>query len=79
MSNSIAEQVASGSLSPESIDEATISRHLLTSSLPDPDLLIRTSGEFRLSNFLLYQVTYSCDTISISPVHSSDAIYQVLT
>jgi undecaprenyl diphosphate synthase len=41
------------------IDEATLSRHLYTRGLPDPDLLIRTSGELRLSNFLLWQVAYS--------------------
>jgi len=41
------------------IDEATLSQHLYTGDLPDPDLLIRTSGELRLSNFLLWQVAYS--------------------
>ncbi len=41
------------------IDEETIARHLYTSSLPDPDLVIRTSGELRLSNFLLWQVAYA--------------------
>jgi undecaprenyl diphosphate synthase len=43
----------------ENIDEATLSEHLYTRGLPDPDLLIRTSGELRLSNFLLWQVAYS--------------------
>ncbi|HEX5410332.1 MAG TPA: isoprenyl transferase [Terriglobia bacterium] len=46
-------------LDPESITEQTFSRHLYTHDLPDPDLLIRTSGEMRLSNFLLWQVAYS--------------------
>jgi undecaprenyl diphosphate synthase len=41
------------------IDEETISRHLYTSHLPDPDLVIRTSGEMRLSNFLLWQLAYA--------------------
>jgi undecaprenyl diphosphate synthase len=41
------------------IDEALLSEHLYTQGLPDPDLLIRTSGELRLSNFLLWQVAYS--------------------
>jgi len=43
----------------ENISEAKISNHLMTSQLPDPDLLIRTSGELRLSNFLLWQLAYS--------------------
>ena len=43
----------------EAIDEAAISRHLYTSSLPDPDLIIRTAGEMRLSNFLIWQAAYS--------------------
>lgn len=42
-----------------SLDEETFSRHLYTASLPDPDLLIRTSGELRVSNFLLWQIAYS--------------------
>jgi undecaprenyl diphosphate synthase len=48
-----------GVLDPESISEQSFSRHLYTHDLPDPDLLIRTSGEMRLSNFLLWQVAYS--------------------
>ncbi|MBS1786126.1 MAG: isoprenyl transferase [Acidobacteria bacterium] len=44
---------------PESITETDISRHLYTTDLPDPDLLIRTSGEMRVSNFLLWQIAYS--------------------
>jgi undecaprenyl diphosphate synthase len=55
----IARQVASGRLHPEAIDEATVTRHLYTADLPDPDLLIRTGGEQRLSNFLLWQVAYT--------------------
>jgi len=43
----------------QEIDESAISRHLYTRGLPDPDLLVRTSGEMRLSNFLLWQVAYS--------------------
>jgi undecaprenyl diphosphate synthase len=52
-------QTASGQLSPEAIDEETISRQLYTGHYPDPDLLIRTSGELRLSNFLLWQLSYT--------------------
>jgi len=55
----IAQKVKSGELNPEAIDESTISRHLFTEGIPDPDLLIRTSGEMRLSNFLLWQVSYT--------------------
>ncbi len=55
----IAREVARGELDPEVIDEATISHHLYTAEIPDPDLLVRTSGEMRLSNFLLWQVAYS--------------------
>lgn len=55
----IAQKVKNNELSPEDIDEATISRHLFTGGIPDPDLLIRTSGEMRLSNFLLWQVSYT--------------------
>ncbi|MGH9816779.1 MAG: isoprenyl transferase [Candidatus Acidiferrales bacterium] len=50
---------ANGGLSHFSVDEETISRHLYTAGLPDPDLLIRTSGEMRVSNFLLWQIAYA--------------------
>jgi len=56
---SIAEQVRRGSLDPEQIDEQTIERFLYTAGMPDPDLLIRTAGEMRLSNFLLWQISYT--------------------
>jgi len=46
-------------ISPESVDEALISSYLYTAGLPDPDLIIRTAGEMRLSNFLLWQAAYS--------------------
>lgn len=55
----LANQVASGQLSPEEITEEKFSDSLLTRQLPDPDLLIRTSGEIRLSNFLLWQLAYT--------------------
>jgi undecaprenyl diphosphate synthase len=48
-----------GRISAEDIDETTLGRYLYTSELPDPDLLIRTSGELRVSNFLLWQIAYS--------------------
>jgi len=55
----LARQVQSGALRPEEIDEVRVSRALYTDGIPDPDLLIRTSGELRLSNFLLWQVAYT--------------------
>ena len=55
----IAEQIKKGSLSIDEIDEKLISNNLYTKDMPDPDLLIRTSGEMRLSNFLLYQLAYT--------------------
>jgi len=55
----IAEGVAAGRIAPGEVDEAQFERHLLTTGLPDPDLLIRTSGEKRISNFLLWQCAYS--------------------
>jgi len=55
----IAEKVESGELVSEDIDETLMGMHLYTSQIPDPDLLIRTSGEMRLSNFLLWQASYS--------------------
>jgi undecaprenyl diphosphate synthase len=55
----IAQKAASGNLAAELVDEECFSRHLFTAELPDPDLLIRTSGEQRISNFLLWQCAYS--------------------
>ena len=52
-------EVRDGRLDPESIDEALLSGRLYTAGQPDPDLLIRTSGELRVSNFLLWQIAYS--------------------
>jgi len=55
----LAVDIAAGKISPEAIDEAAISSKLTTAGLPDPDLLIRTGGDLRLSNFLLYQCAYT--------------------
>ncbi|ACV63949.1 undecaprenyl diphosphate synthase [Desulfofarcimen acetoxidans DSM 771] len=55
----LAREVKQGLVDPEAIDENTIGRYLYTSELPDPDLLIRTSGDFRISNFLLWQLAYT--------------------
>uniref|UniRef100_UPI003FD7DCD6 isoprenyl transferase n=1 Tax=Alloprevotella sp. TaxID=1872471 RepID=UPI003FD7DCD6 len=62
----LADEVKQGKLQPEDITEQTISSHLTTNFMPDPDLLIRTGGEVRLSNYLLWQCAYTefyfCDT-----------------
>lgn len=55
----IAREVEKGRLAPEDIDEQLISSYLWTNRLPDPDLLIRTGGEMRISNFLLWQIAYA--------------------
>ena len=55
----VARQVAAGELSPEAIEPDTVAEHLYTAGAPDPDLLIRTAGEMRISNFLLWQVSYA--------------------
>jgi undecaprenyl diphosphate synthase len=55
----LARRVAGGELDAEQIDEAMLAEELYTTALPDPDLLIRTAGEMRISNFLLWQVSYA--------------------
>lgn len=55
----LAERVAAGELAPEQVTEDALAAELYTTDMPDPDLLIRTSGELRLSNFLLWQLAYS--------------------
>jgi len=55
----LAEKVKSGQIEPADITEKVISDHLWTRNIPDPDLLIRTSGEMRVSNFLLWQISYA--------------------
>jgi undecaprenyl diphosphate synthase len=62
----IAEEVAAGTLTPEQVDEAAVTARLYTAGCPDPDLLIRTSGEARISNFLLWQIAYT--ELVVSPV-----------
>ncbi len=56
---SIGEAVDAGELDPDAIDESTLEEHLYTAGRPDPDLVVRTSGEMRISNFLLWQMAYS--------------------
>jgi undecaprenyl diphosphate synthase len=55
----IAQKVKAGELRPSDIDENTISDHLYTAGMPDPDLLVRTAGEMRVSNYLLWQISYA--------------------
>ena len=55
----LAAKAAAGEISPEEIDESLFADHLFTAGIPDPELLIRTSGEMRLSNFLLWQLSYA--------------------
>ena len=55
----IAEEVAAGRLSPEDIDERVVAERLWTADIPDPDVVVRSSGELRVSNFLLWQIAYA--------------------
>ncbi len=55
----IAARVKAGELDIDAIDEATVANHLYTAGLPDPDLLVRTAGEMRISNYLLWQISYA--------------------
>jgi undecaprenyl diphosphate synthase len=76
----IAGEVRQGRVAPEDIDEALVGRHLYTHDVPDPDLLIRTSGEMRVSNFLLWQIAYSeiCVTETLWPDFSEIEFLQIL-
>jgi len=55
----ICREVRAGALQPDDVDEQTIAAHLYTAGMPDPELLIRTAGELRISNFLLWQISYT--------------------
>lgn len=55
----IADKVAAGTLSPDAVTDTTLADHMTTAGIPDPDLLIRTGGDKRISNFLLWQIAYS--------------------
>ncbi len=59
MAKNLARKVRNGGLDPDEIDEQTVASHLDSAEIPDPDLLIRTSGEMRVSNFYLWQIAYS--------------------
>jgi undecaprenyl diphosphate synthase len=62
----IARRAKAGEIQPEQVDEAMVARHLYLPDVPDPDLLIRTSGEMRVSNFLLWQISYA--ELYVTPV-----------
>lgn len=80
----IADEVKAGTLLAEDITEDTISKHMVTNFMPDPEMLIRTGGEQRISNYLLWQIAYSelyfCDTywpdFSEDDLHKAIADYQ---
>lgn len=80
----IAREAIDGKLNPDAITEDTVSERLSTNFMPDPDLLIRTGGELRISNYLLWQIAYSelyfCDTywpdFSEADLHKAIASYQ---
>ncbi|MCI7002706.1 MAG: isoprenyl transferase [Prevotella sp.] len=80
----IATEVKQGTLSVDAINDTTISQHLATNFMPDPELLIRTGGELRISNYLLWQIAYSelyfCDTFwpdfDEAALHEAIANYQ---
>ena len=76
----IAEQVENKTLSPSQITEETINSHLCTSSMPEPELMIRTSGEHRISNFLLWQLAYSelYFTDKLWPDFRKDDLYEAI-
>jgi undecaprenyl diphosphate synthase len=77
---SLAREVAAGRLKPEDIDAALFARCLYTAGMPDPDLIIRTSGEYRLSNFLLWQSAYTelYVTETLWPDFREDELLQAL-
>lgn len=77
----ISQQVQQGNLNPDDIDEALFDRHLYTAGICDPDLLIRTSGEMRLSNFLLWQMAYAeiYVTDTLWPDFDRDQFHQALS
>jgi undecaprenyl diphosphate synthase len=68
----IAREVRAGRLDPDRIDERTVAAHLYTAGVPDPDLLVRTAGEMRVSNYLLWQISYA-------EIHVTDVFWPEFT
>ena len=80
MVRDVAEKIKDGRIDPEAVNEELISEHLYTRDIPDPDLLIRTSGEMRISNFLLWQIAYTelFVTATLWPDFSKAEFLQIL-
>ena len=80
MVRAIAEKASSGEITLDAISDDLIAQHLYTADIPDPDLLIRTSGEMRISNFLLWQIAYTeiYVTDTLWPDFSREEFYQIL-
>ncbi len=80
MAKALAREVKNGNVDPEDITPEKISSLLYTKEIPDPDLLIRTSGEMRISNFLLWQIAYSeiCFTETLWPDFGKEELIQIL-
>jgi undecaprenyl diphosphate synthase len=80
MVKQVASAAQKGTIDPSAITPETVSRHLYTREMPDPDLLIRTSGEMRISNFLLWQIAYSeiCFTPTLWPDFGEDEFVDIL-
>lgn len=76
----IAHEVAVGKLEPDQIDDSVFQNHLATAETPDPELVIRTSGEFRISNFLLWQAAYSefYFTSTLWPDFNAEELYKAI-
>jgi len=80
MVRTVADKAIQGQIDPQTINAETIADHLYTRDIPDPDILIRTSGEMRISNFLLWQIAYSeiFVTPTLWPDFSKDELVQIL-
>ena len=81
MVRSLAEQSVSGKLTVDEINEDVVARNLYTADIPDPEILIRTSGEMRISNFLLWQIAYSeiFITNTLWPDFTQEEFYSILS
>jgi undecaprenyl diphosphate synthase len=80
MAQALARKAKAGQLDPDAITSELVSEHLYTRDMPDPDLLIRTSGEMRISNFLLWQIAYTeiYVTDTLWPDFGKDEFVQIL-